>query len=118
MQSGGWVVNRRRDVKCVFHDITIINEKTAEAGGLSYRGTLFLVRVETVLFVETIDPAIRLGKPLFTGEEWVAVAASIDADFLRRRACFECGSAGDAGDQHFRILRVNAFFHTFALLPP
>ena len=79
---------------------------------------LLLFLVKAVFLIETIDPTIRLCEPLLAREERVAVAAGVDADFLKCGTGLECRTACDASDGHCLILGVNTFFHTFALLPP
>lgn len=112
MEFGAWVIDGRGDVELVFHNNPIINEKPPLDGGIFVSCGLLLVLVKTVFLVEPIDPAVRLGKPLFTGKERVAVAAGVDADFLAGRSRLERGAAGNAGDGYLLVLGMDACFHT------
>jgi hypothetical protein len=92
--------------------ILIIPIKTKKTIWNGFLRSLF--DFDVVALVELVDPTIGGGELLLAGEERMAIAASIDAQFLGGRARHEGVPAGGAGYRHFKVLGVNASFHVFS----
>lgn len=76
---------------------------------------MFICRLETETFVESVYTSAGVNELLLTGEERMTLRANIQTDVLLSRAGFKLGSASTSDDCFF-VIRVNALFHALSLL--